>query len=145
MTATPASPTPVGPKPAFNFWEFVRFVATGAVAAVVNLTVATLCRMVMPFPVALIIGYVAGMIVAFYMFQKIIFRDPTGPVGKRMFRFTVVNLVGLALSWCVSMMMAYWVLPAMHWTFHPEFVANAVGIAVPAVSSYFGHKHYTYK
>jgi putative flippase GtrA len=37
------------------------------------------------------------------------------------------------------------VLPAVRWTFMPVTVANFFGVAVPAFSSYFGHKFWTYR
>jgi hypothetical protein len=36
------------------------------------------------------------------------------------------------------------VLPAIGWDFHPFEAAHFVGVAAPAVSSYFLHKHYTF-
>ena len=51
----------------------------------------------------------------------------------------------LALSVATTMAFATTLLPAIHWTFLPDRVANLLGVAVPAFSSYFGHKFYTYR
>ena len=40
--------------------------------------------------------------------------------------------------------MARLVLPAIDWDFHPFEIAHFVGVAAPAISSYFLHKHYTF-
>jgi putative flippase GtrA len=40
--------------------------------------------------------------------------------------------------------MARLVLPAIDWQYHPFEVAHLVGVAAPAISSYFLHKRYTF-
>ena len=45
----------------------------------------------------------------------------------------------------VSLVLARWLLPALGVTQHAEAIAHAVGVAVPVVTSYFGHKLATFK
>lgn len=125
--------------------EFVRFVATGSLAAISNMIGVWAFEFVTPYPVAVVLGYIVGMVVAFILFQKVIFDHPGTTLSRRVFRFTVVNLIGMGLAWLTSMAMAYWVLPGIGWTFQVKRVANFFGVAVPAFSSYFLHKYYTYR
>jgi putative flippase GtrA len=125
--------------------EFARFVATGSLAAISNLLAVWAFQAVAPFSVAVVLGYIVGMIVAFILFQKTIFGDPQTPLRRRLGRFTAVNLLGLGLSWTISVSLYGWILPAIGWTFAPDRVANLIGVAAPAFSSYFLHKHYTYR
>jgi len=125
--------------------EFVRFLATGSIAAITNLVVRYLLDFVMPFELAVILAYIAGMVVAFLLFQKVIFGDPDTPLRRRLIRFTQVNLIGMALAWIISTTLARFLLPAVGWTFHPFEVAHSVGVAAPAFSSYFLHKFYTFR
>ena len=124
--------------------HFVRFLATGGIAAGVNLLTRYLLDPFMLFEAAVMIAYVAGMAVAFVLFQKLIFGDPDTPLSRRMFRFTLVNLLGAALALAVSSAMARLVLPALDWTFRPAEIAHLVGVCVPAFSSYVLHKRYTF-
>lgn len=141
MTVNTSSPA----RPAPSFIEFVRFVATGSIAAVVNLGARYLLNFIMPFEAAVALAYLAGMVVAFFLFQRLIFETPDTPLRRRIIRFTQVNLLGGALSWIVSTGMARLLLPAAGWTFHPLDVAHFVGVCVPAFSSYFLHKYYTFR
>jgi len=125
--------------------EFVRFVATGSIAAITNLVVRYLLDFVMPFELAVILAYIAGMVVAFLLFQKVIFGDPDTPLRRRLIRFTQVNLIGMALAWIISTTLARFLLPAVGWTLHPFEVAHFIGVAAPAFSSYFLHKFYTFR
>lgn len=128
-----------------GLFEFIRFVATGSIAAISNLIARYLLDFFLVFEVAVVLAYIVGMVVAFILFQKVIFGDPQTPLSRRIFRFCVVNALGAFLALAVSSAMARIVLPAAGWTFHPAELAHFVGVAVPAFTSYFLHKHYTFK
>jgi putative flippase GtrA len=125
--------------------QFAAFVATGSLAAATNLIVRYLLDFLMPFELAVVLAYMAGMAIAFVLFQRMIFGHPGTPLRRRVIRFCQVNTLGLAIAWTVSTLMARIVLPAMSWTFHPFEVAHLIGVAAPTFSSYFLHKSYTYR
>lgn len=131
-------------REAFNLAEFIKFVGLGGLAAAVNYLSRFVFDLWMPFEAAVTLAYLAGMVVAFILFRQHVFSDGKGSGRQQVFRFTVVNLVGIVLAVCVSTLMARVVFPWVGWTWQPFAIAHAIGIAVPAVSSYFGHKHYTY-
>ena len=135
---------PVWGKSSHALIEFARFIAIGGLAALVNLVSRYLLDFIMPFEAAVVLAYMVGMVFAFFLFQKLIFGGNSGLRSRRVVRFVQVNLVGAGLAWAVSSLMARLVLPALGWDFHPFEVAHLVGVAAPAVSSYFLHKHYTF-
>ena len=123
--------------------EFARFIAVGGVAALANLVSRYFLDFVMPFEVAVVLAYGVGMVVGFFLFQSTLFRGRT--IGRALIlRFVWVNIFGATLAWAVSSVMARQLLPAIGWTFHPFEVAHFCGVAAPAITSYFLHKHYTY-
>jgi putative flippase GtrA len=128
-----------------GFLQFIAFVATGSLAAATNLVTRYFLDFVMPFELAVVLAYLAGMIVAFLLFQRMIFGNPGTPLRRRVIRFCQVNMLGLALAWAVSTLMARIVLPANGWTFMPFEVAHFIGVAAPTFSSYFLHRNYTYR
>jgi putative flippase GtrA len=128
-----------------GFGQFAAFVATGSLAAATNLLARWLLNFMMPFELAVVLAYLAGMAVAFALFQRVIFGNPGTPLKRRVIRFTQVNMLGMALAWAVSILMARTVLPFIGWTFHPFEVAHLVGVAAPTFSSYFLHRGYTYR
>lgn|GEM_PF-782237 len=139
-----APPGPVWAQSSHTLIEFARFIAIGGLAALVNLIARYLLDFVMPFEVAVVLAYMAGMVFAFFLFQKLIFSAAEGQMSRRIIRFVQVNIVGAVLAWAVSSLMARLVLPALGWTFHPFEFAHLVGVAAPAISSYFLHKRYTF-
>ena len=124
--------------------EFLIFLGLGGLAASINLIARYLLNFVMPFELAVVLAYMAGMVVAFILFGKVLFTGSHATLTRRISRFTQVNLIGAALAWFVSVLMARVALPAVGWTSHSLEVAHLIGVAAPAISSYVLHKRYTF-
>ncbi len=127
-----------------NFLEFARFVSVGAVAAAINLLTRYLVDYYISFEAAVLVGYLAGAVFAFVLFQRAIFGDPGTPIRRQLRRFATVNLLGLCLTLCISSFLARIAFPAIDWTFHPYLFAHFIGVCAPAFTSYILHKRYTY-
>jgi putative flippase GtrA len=123
--------------------EFARFLGVGGIAALANLVSRYFLDFVLPFEVAVVLAYMIGMVVGFFLFQKMLFGG-SGIDPRRVRRFIWVNIFGAALAWAVSTLMARQALPMLGWTWHPFEVAHLCGVAAPAITSYFLHKHYTF-
>lgn len=126
------------------FIEFALFIAIGAAAALVNLSARYLLDFALPFEVAVVLAYGAGMVAGFVMFQTLMFRGRSIMQAQRMARFAWVNLFGVTLAWAVSSVMARQVLPAIGWEWRPFEIAHLAGVAAPAICSYFLNKYYTF-
>jgi putative flippase GtrA len=61
------------------------------------------------------------------------------------FFFTLVNLVAVAQTWIVSVWLADYLFPQMGFTWHIRDIAHAVGVGVPVLTSYVGHKKWSFK
>jgi putative flippase GtrA len=61
------------------------------------------------------------------------------------YRFVLVNILALILVWVVSVGLARIVFPAIAFQWHSEDIAHLVAVCVPAISSYIGHLHFTFK
>lgn len=139
-----AANTPERPSKAKSLAEFVLFLGLGGLAALTNLIVRYFLNFIMPFETAVVLAYIAGMIVAFMLFGKVIFDGSEQALSRRIIRFTQVNILGAGLAWIVSIAMARFVLPAIDWDWHPLEIAHFIGVTAPALTSYFLHKHYTF-
>lgn len=139
-----AANTPERPGKAKSLAEFALFLVLGGLAALTNLVVRYFLNFIMPFEIAVVLAYIAGMVVAFLLFGRIIFDGSEHALSRRIIRFTQVNILGAGLAWIVSVLMARFVLPAIGWDWHPLEIAHFVGVATPAFTSYFLHKHYTF-
>lgn len=123
--------------------EFARFLGVGGIAALANLVSRYFLDFILPFEVAVVLAYMVGMVIGFFLFQRMLFGG-SGIDPQRVMRFIFVNMFGAALAWAVSTLMARQALPMLGWTWHPFEVAHLCGVAAPAITSYFLHKHYTF-
>ena len=61
-------------------------------------------------------------------------------------KFAGVNVVALLQTLIISLVLAHWVFPSSGITGeHAEALAHMIGVAVPVVTSYFGHKLLTFR
>ncbi|WP_158767328.1 GtrA family protein [Terricaulis silvestris] len=124
--------------------EILRFVGVGAFAALVNWVSRIALSVVLPLSAAIIVAYLIGMITAYALSRKYVFQPTERGVGSELTRFALVNVVALVQVWAVTIVMAEYVLPALHVDWRPLEVAHAVGVASPIVTSYLGHRYFSF-
>lgn len=124
--------------------EFGRFLVTGGVAAGVNVGARWLLSHSMVYEVAVVVAYLVGMVTAYALSRLFVFERSGRAMVDEAVRFTLVNMVALAQVWIVSVGLARLVFPAIDFTWHAEDIAHLIGVAIPAVTSYFGHRHFSF-
>jgi putative flippase GtrA len=124
--------------------RFVRFVLVGGIAALVNILSRIAFSFAMSYGAAIVVAYLCGMTTAYALSKLFVFAPSGRAVHDEYVRFAIVNLVALAQVWIVSVGLAFYVFPLIGFSWHVETVAHAVGVAVPAVTSYFGHRHFSF-
>lgn len=125
--------------------QFLGFVITGGLAAGVNFGSRILYNQWVDFSTAIILAYLTGMVTAFLLARSFVFTDSRQSVRRSAGFFLLVNAFAVLQTWAISMLLAYYLLPAAGVTrFVPE-IAHAVGVMVPVFSSYLGHKRWTFK
>ena len=124
--------------------EFGRFLVTGGIAAGANVLSRWLLNFVMPFEWAVVVAYLVGMTTAYVLSKLFVFSRSGRSVGDEFFRFALVNVVALVQVWLVSVGLARYLFPAIGFTWHAEDVAHLIGVVIPAVTSYLGHRHFSF-
>jgi putative flippase GtrA len=124
--------------------QFGLFLLVGGTAAVVNWISRILLNAVVNYGVALVLAYGCGMICAYLLNRRYVFPGATRPVHQQVHYFIVVNLVAFPLVWGTSWLLSEIVFPRLQWTTHPREIAHGLALALPTVTSYFGHKYFTF-
>ena len=122
----------------------VRFLLLGGVAAGVNLVARAALQPWTGFEIAVAAAYVCGMIVAYNLFRVFVFGASGRSLASEAWRFTLVNLVSLVLVWVISVGLARFAFPALAFTWHADTIAHFAGVLSPALTSWIGHKRYTF-
>ncbi|MCD5995592.1 GtrA family protein [Pseudomonas sp. CDFA 602] len=125
--------------------QFLVFLITGGFAAGVNFCSRILYSLWLDFSPAVILAYLTGMVTAFILARAFVFKDSQQAVHHSVMFFVLVNLVAVLQTWAISVGLAHYVLPAMGVKMYTLEIAHAVGVVVPVVTSYIGHKRWSFR
>ena len=125
--------------------QFLAFLFTGGIAALVNFFSRILFNLYWSFSTSVILAYLAGMCTAFVLAKLFVFKESTQSIHRSAVIFGLVNVVAAAQTWGISMGLDYYILPGLGVTnFIPE-IAHAAGVLFPVFTSYLGHKRWSFK
>ena len=125
--------------------RFIRYLASGAVAAAVNLGARAVLSLWLPFEVAVVLAYAAGMGTAFLLMRRFAFGPGARGLAAQLGGFVAVNALAVLQTLVVSSLLLRFGLPALGVMRHAELIAHAIGVAVPVVTSYIGHKKLSFR
>lgn len=125
--------------------QFMVFLLTGGFAAAINFGSRFLYNIFVSFSVAVTLAYLTGMITAFILVKLFVFQKSSQSTAKSATIFALVNLFSFAQTWIVSMVLAYYLLPAIGIQEFDKAIASAVGISIPVISSFLLHKYITFR
>jgi len=125
--------------------QMFLFLVAGGIAAVVNFLSRIVLNWWMPYTAAIIVAYLLGMITAFVCNRLFVFIASSNRLHHQIFWFVVVNIVALLQTLVVSLLLADFAFPRAGFQWHPETVAHVIGVLVPVVTSYIGHKHLSFR
>jgi putative flippase GtrA len=129
----------------FGSAKFIRFLAVGGFAALVNIGSRALLSRWIPYVPAIVIAYGIGMATAYILFRALVFGKAGHGVRREVLMFVVVNILAVGQVLLVSVVLAWYVLPAIGLSNHAETIAHIVGVSVPAFTSFLGHKYWTFR
>jgi len=125
--------------------QFLKFMIAGGVAACVNFSVGWMLFGWLPLYGDIAVGYLAGMLTAFVLFEKKVFGEHIESRKKSIVVFFLVNTLGLLQTWLVFPLLKDYLFPLMDYHFYAPEIARAIAIMVPMLSSFLGHKFFTFK
>lgn len=125
--------------------EFLLFLITGGVAALVNVVSRVGFSQLLRFELAVLLAYGVGMLTAYVLARKFVFLQSRTSVRRSFAAFALVNLFAVMQTWLVSVGLRNWLLPLLGIVVLRDLIAHGIGVAVPVLSSYFGHKHISFR
>ena len=125
--------------------QFLRFLIAGGIAATANVLSRIGFSHFMGLEAAVVLAYCVGMLVAFVLMRSQVFPPSDTPLRAQVARFVGVNLAAVLQTLVITIVLARWALPALGVRRGVEEIAHIVGVCVPVVTSYFGHKHFSFK
>jgi putative flippase GtrA len=124
--------------------QFAGFLMAGGIAAAVNFASRIVFNQVLGYAISIVLAYLVGMVTAFLLNRHGVFAPSGKSVGSEALWFTLVNALAVLQTLVISLLLADLALPAAGIETFRKEIAHAIGIAVPVVTSYIGHRHWTF-
>lgn len=125
--------------------QFIRFLLAGGCAAACNYGSRFLFSIWLTYEAAIVLAYLVGMAVAFVLMRAYVFDARKGALAPQAAKFVAVNLLAVLQTLAISLVLARWVFPALGVSRHGEAIAHLIGVLVPVVTSYAGHRLATFR
>lgn len=132
--------------PAIDFHQLYRFLATGGIATAGNLGAVWISRSFVPYTTALLFGIAAGITISFlltkfFAFRSSDWRRASGEVP----RFLLVYGFGLVIYWVSAVQVSSILIRAQAEPAVAEVGGVLFGAGLMVVTSYLGHRFFTYR
>lgn len=120
------------------------FLLVGGFAAAVNFGSRIALGTVLNYVPSIVVAFCLGMVTAFVLNRALVFKSASNAIHHQAAWFVAINGLAMIQTVLVSLALARWVLPGLGVQQYAETIAHAVGVAVPVVTSYFGHKYLSF-
>ena len=129
----------------FDSKEFLRFLLTGGIAAIVNFLSRIFFNLWFDFSTSVYLAFVAGIITAFFLKKEFVFARGRQPIAHSIGFFILVNIIGFIQTLAVTMVCFYYVLPYLGIVKMAHEISHALGLIAPIITSYIGHKKLSFR
>jgi putative flippase GtrA len=124
--------------------QLLGFIVAGGIAAVVNFLSRIGFNYIFGYAISIVLAYLVGMVTAFVLNRHGVFAPSGKPVRVEALWFILVNLLAVAQTLLISLLFADVIFPEVGVVAFRKEIAHAIGIVVPVVTSYFGHRYWTF-
>lgn len=125
--------------------QFLLFVLTGGIAALVNIASRVAFSLVLRFELAVLAAYGIGMVTAYVLARRFVFLRTRQSVRRSFAAFALVNLVAVLQTWLVSIVLRSLLMPLIGVVDLVNLIAHSCGVVVPVFTSFFGHKYVSFR
>jgi putative flippase GtrA len=125
--------------------QFILFLLAGGIAAGANFGSRFLFSLFVGYKSAIVIAYGVGMIAAFLLMRGHVFEAQDKVLAPQLWKFAGINMLAILQTLIISVVLASYIFPAFGVVKNAEAYAHLVGVLVPAVTSYFGHKLWSFR
>ena len=125
--------------------EFILFLIAGGAAALLNFTSRIFLNYYFEYTVSIVIAYCIGMLTAFFLMKLLVFKVKGNSYYRSGFFFIIINLIAALQTLAISVFLAFYVLPLLNIMHGRLELAHAIGVLIPVITSYYGHKFFTFK
>ena len=124
--------------------QFPRFLAAGGLAALANFASRFAFSEFMAFEYAVTCAFFVGLSSGFLLNRNFVFQGSANSLRQQMLYYFLVNMLALLQTWLLSVYLAHLLAPSLG-TQVGQAIAHIAGIMLPTLTSYLGHKYFTFR
>jgi putative flippase GtrA len=124
--------------------QFLKFLLAGGLAAMINFGSRFFYSLFVDFEIAVIFAFFTGLVSGYLLARYMVFEAGDHSRSKEAGYYILVNLVALAQTWLISVLLADLVLISLMGQESGEAVAHFFGVVFPVFTSFLGHKYFTF-
>lgn len=125
--------------------QFKKFIFVGGIAAGINFISRIIFNETMSYRWAVFLAYLVGMVSAYIMQRAFVFGLSDHHPAKEFMYFSLVNMVAVTQVWLISVGLAEYFFPYIGFETFAREIAHGIGISIPVITSFYGHKYISFK
>ena len=125
--------------------EFLFFIITGGIAALVNLLTRFILSFFFNFTLSIFLAYLVAMVLAYFLAKKFVFKKSKKSIFSSFALFSLVNLLAVIQTLFISLISRELLLEKMANLEYVNFIAHTLGVLTPVFTSFLGHKYLSFK
>ena len=125
--------------------EFIYFVITGGIAALVNILTRFIFSFFIDFTLSILFSYFIAMVLAFILARRFVFRKSKKSIYSSFALFSLINLLAVLQTLLISIITRDYFLEKMINLQYANLISHTIGVATPIFTSFLGHKYLSFK
>ena len=125
--------------------QFFLFILAGGTSAIINMLSRIILSIFLRFEFSILLAYLIGMIIAFFLSKKFVFNNPKKSNNKTFAAFALINLISVIQTFFISTLMRNWLITILDNLTIAELISHLCGLGILTFTSFFGHKYITFK
>jgi len=125
--------------------QFYLFLITGGFAAAVNFISRYFLNLWFNFSISIILSYIFGMFTAYFLSRLFVFTGSSQSIPYSILFFIFFNVFAFIQTLTISLFVYIYLLPFLNIFKYQLEISHFIGILFPVLTSYYGHKYYTFK
>jgi putative flippase GtrA len=126
-------------------WQFFLFLLCGGLAAALNWGSRFIFSIWLPFELAVVAAFFVGLLSGFLLMRWFVFNGKGQALVPQAGKYLLVNILALIQTLLISTLFARLLLPEIGLFKNTEALAHLVGVLTPVITSYIGHKRWSFR
>ncbi len=125
--------------------EFIYFVFTGGIAALVNILTRFIFSFFIDFTFSILLSYFIAMVLAYILARRFVFKKSKKSIYSSFALFSLINLLAVLQTLLISIITRDYFLEKMMNLQYANLISHTIGVATPIFTSFLGHKYLSFK